>query len=147
MSIKSAYRKVPTYFAAPMALLASAVAAVASAALGVLTLDFLLEKFHAADGPGAGVLIVCAIPNIAVPAFVSCFSILSNWHHTTSWRTPTFAFVLGAALVGVWAPFRMDVNDFLFAPFVLGTGAVAWIVSCWLLHRKLSANSEHVIQA
>jgi hypothetical protein len=147
MSIQSAYRRMPAYFAVPLALLASAVAAVALVALGVLTLDFLLEKFHVADGPGAGVLIVCAIPNIAVPVFVACFSILINWHHTTSWRTPTVAFALGATLVGVWAPFRMDVNDFLFAPFVLGTGAVAWIVSCWLLHRKLNANSEHVIEA
>jgi hypothetical protein len=143
MSIQSAYRRIPDYFAIPLFLLVSAVAALALAVLGEATLVSLLGKIH---GPGdlgdAMVAFFCAAPSIAVLAFVSCFSILVNWHHATSWRTPTFAFVLGAVLVWVWP---LDFGGAGFAWYMPGT--VAWLVSCWLLHRKVSAHSDHVIEA
>ena len=92
MSIQSAYRRMPVYLAIPLVLLVSAVAALTLAVLGGATLVFLLGKIH---GPGdlgdAMLAFFCAAPSIAVLAFVSCFSILVNWHHATSWRTPTFA--------------------------------------------------------
>jgi hypothetical protein len=134
----------PGYVAVSLALGGSALVGLALAALGVFTLDLLLRKLGGVDGPGAGVLIICAIPNIAIPAFVSCFSILLNWHHAISWRSPTFAFALGASLFWVWA--RFGVTDILFAPVVLGTGAIACVFSCLFLRRKLTS-SDHVIEA
>ena len=143
MSIQNAYRRMPVYLAIPLVLLVSAVAALTLAVLGEATLVFLLGKIH---GPGdlgdAMLAFFCAAPSIAVLAFVSCFSILVNWHHDTSWRTPTFAFVLGAILVWVWP---LDFGGAGFAWYMPGT--VAWLVSCWLLRRKVSAHSDHVIEA
>lgn len=133
----------PTYLAAPLALVASAVAALTLAVLGEVALVFLLGKIH---GPGdlgdAMLAFFCAAPSIAVLAFVSCFSILVNWHHATSWRTPTFAFVLGAILVWVWP---LDFGGIGFTWYLPGT--IAWLASCWLLHRKSISHSEHVLQA
>lgn len=132
----------PAYCAVPLALLASVIGAATLAVLGVFMLDFLVG----ADGPGAGVLIICAIPNIAVPAFVVSFSVLVNLHHHTSWRTPTSAFAAGAILLWVWGHF--GVRDIPFVAIVLlGTGAIAWLACCWLLGRKLSNPSDHVLQA
>lgn len=143
MSIQIAYRGMPDYIAVPLALLASAVAAAALAALGVFTLVVLLQRFEGPDGPAAGVLLVVAMLNIAVPTFVSCFSALVHSHHVTVWQAPTFAFVLCVTLTFMWMPFAIT-----FAPIVLGTGAVAWLGSCWFLRRrKLNAHSEHVIEA
>src|ERR1017187_5048779 len=72
MSIQSVYRRMPTYLAAPLALVASAVAALTLAVLGEVTLVFLLGKIH---GPGdlgdAMLAFFCAAPSIAVLAFVS----------------------------------------------------------------------------
>jgi hypothetical protein len=132
----------PVYCAVPLALLASAIGATTLAVLGVFTLGFLVG----ADGPGAGVLIICAIPNIAVPAFVVSFSVLVNLHHPTSWRTPTFAFAAAAILLWVWGHF--GVRDIPFAAFVLlGTGAIACLACCWFLRRKLSNPFDHVLEA
>jgi hypothetical protein len=143
MSIQSAYRRMPTYLAAPLALVTSVIAALTLSVLGEVTLVFLLGKIH---GPGdlgdAMLAFFGAAPSIAVLAFVSCFSILVNWHHATSWRTPTFAFVLGAILVWVWP---LDFGGFGIAWYMPGT--VGWLVSCWLLRRKVSAHSDHVLQA
>ena len=133
----------PVYLAAPLALVASAVVALTLSALGEVTLVFLLGKIH---GPGdlgdAMLAFLGAAPSIAVLAFVSCFSILVNWHHATSWRTPTFAFLLGAILVWVWP---LDFGGAGFAWYV--PGVIAWLVSCWLLRPKLSSHSDHVIEA
>ncbi len=143
MSIQSVYRRMPAYLAVPLALLASAVVALTLAALGAATLNFVLGKFHGPGDLGDGILAWFFVaPSIAVLAFVSCFSILINWHHPTSWRAPTFAFALGAILVWGWAH---DFGGIRIAPFV--PGAIAWLVSCWLLRRKVSAHSEHVIKA
>jgi len=133
----------PNYFAAPLALLASGVVALTLAALGAATLDFLLGKFHRPGDLGDAILAFFFVaPSIAVLAFVSCFSVLINWHRATSWRAPTFAFVLGAILVWVWARNFGGIGFALYVP-----GTIAWLVSCWLLRRKLSSQSEHVIEA
>ena len=133
----------PTYLAAPLALVASAAAALTLAVLGEVTLVFLLGKIHGSGDLGDAMLaFFCAAPSIAVLAFVSCFSILVNWHHATSWRAPTFAFILGAILVWVWP---LDFGGVGFAWYMPGTAA--WLVSCWLLRRKVSAHSDHVIEA
>jgi hypothetical protein len=143
MSIQSAYRRMPTYLAAPLALVASAIAALTLSVLGEVTLVFLLGKIHGPGDLGDGMLAFFgAAPSIAVLAFVSCFSILVSWHHPTSWRTPTFAFVLGGILVWVWP---LDFGGFGFAWYMPGT--VGWLISCWLLHRRSNAHSEHVIEA
>jgi hypothetical protein len=143
MSIQSAYRRMPVYLAIPLVLLVSAVAALTLAVLGGATLVFLLGKIHEPGDLGDAMLaFFCAAPSIAVLAFVSCFSILVNWHHDPSWRAPTFAFALSAVLVWVWAH---DFGGIGFAWYVPGT--IAWLVSCWLLRRKLSSPSEHVIEA
>jgi hypothetical protein len=133
----------PDYLAVPLALLASAVVALTLAALGAATLNFVLGKFHGPGDLGDAILaFFCAAPSIAVLAFVSCFSILVNWHSPASWRAPTFAFALGAILVWVWP---LDFGGIGFAWYVPGT--VAWLVSFWLLRRKVSAHSEHVLEA
>jgi hypothetical protein len=140
--MQSWYRRIPVYVALPLALVAAAAAALTLAVLGAVTLVFLLGRIH---GPGdlgdAMLAFFGAAPSIAVLAFVSCFSILVNWHHATSWRTPTFAFVPGALLVWVWP---LDFGGFGFAWYM--PGAAVWLVSCWLLHRKVSAHSDHVHQ-
>jgi hypothetical protein len=100
----------------------------------------MLRRSDDLDNAILGVFFVA--PSIAVLAFVSCFSILVNWHHETSWRTPTFAFVLGAVLVWIWP---LDFGGIYFAWYL--PGAVAWLVSCWFLHRNASSRSGHVLQA
>ena len=144
MSIQSRYRRMPIYLATPLAVLASAVVALASAVLGEYLLDPFLEKLlHRPSDLGLSLLVwFCVAPSIAILTFVSCFSVLVNWHRATSWRAPTFAFTLGAILVWVWA---RDFGGIGFAWYVPGT--IAWLVSCWLLRRKLSSQSEHVIEA
>ncbi len=144
MSIQSAYRRMPGYLAIPLALLVSAVAALAFAILGAALLDSLLEKLlHRPSDLGLALLVwLCAAPSIAVLAFVCCFSILVHWHHSASWRVPTFAFALSAILIWVWP---LDFGGAGFAWYMPGTAA--WLVSCWLLRRKVSTHSGHVIEA
>ncbi|HXM13414.1 MAG TPA: hypothetical protein VN946_25920 [Terriglobales bacterium] len=71
MSIQGAYRRPPEYLAGRLALLASAV--VALAALSAAALEFVLGKpFHQPGNVGLALLVwFCAMPGIAVPAFVS----------------------------------------------------------------------------
>lgn len=134
----------PDYLAIPLALLVSAVAALALAVLGEALLDSLLEKLlHRPSDLGLALLVwFCAAPSIAILGFVFCFSILVNWHHAASWLAPTFAFALSAILVWVWA---RDFGGIGFAWYVPGT--IAWLVSCWFLHRKSISHSDHVLQA
>ena len=134
----------PGYLAIPQALLVSAVAALALAILGEALLDSLLEKLlHRPSDLGLALLVwFCAAPSIAILGFVFCFSFLVNWHHAASWRAPTFAFALSSILVWVWA---RDFGGIGFAWYVPGT--IAWLVSCWFLHRKSISHSEHVLQA
>jgi hypothetical protein len=144
MSIQSVYRRMPVYLAMPLSLLASAVAALTLAALGAVAVDFLLDEFHGRVDLGDTFLpFFYAGPAIALLGFVSCFSVLMNWHRATSWRAPTFAFALGAILVWVWS--SNDFGRIGIAWYV--PGAIAWLVSCWFLPRNASAHPEHVIEA
>jgi hypothetical protein len=143
MSIRSAYRRMPAYLALPLTLLASTVVALALAVVGVVTVDSLLDEFRGRSDLGNSFLAVFyAGPAIALLGFVSCFSILMNWHHATSWRAPTFAFALGAVLVWVWAH---DFGGIGFAWYL--PGILAWLLSSWLLSRNASVHTEHVIEA
>jgi len=143
MSIRSVYRRMPAYFAAPLVLVASAVAALALAALGVIAVDSLLDEFHGrADLGDTFLAFFYAGPAVALLGFVSSFSVLMSWHHATSWRAPTFAFALGTILVWVWGREFWGVG---FAWYVPGT--IAWLVSCWFLHRNVTTHPEHVIEA
>jgi len=101
---------------------------------------FLDEVHRSLDLVDAFLFFYYGASSIAILTFVSCCSMLINWHHPTTWRTPTFAFALGVVLVSVWA------QDWIgILPFV--PGAVAWLLSCWFLHRNASTHAQHAIQA
>ena len=141
MSIQGAYRRIPDYLALPLAFLASAIIALAVAAIGALTTGFLLEKLDGADGPGAGVLVILLVfLNMAASAFIGGASVLANLHPRSSWRIPVLAFVFCVILVRALGPF-----DVQFAPFYVGTGLVVCLLSCWFLRRKEVASTEHAI--
>jgi hypothetical protein len=128
MSIGSVYRRTPEYLAVPLALMASVLFALALATIGAYTFDLLLGKIHGPGDLGDAMLAFFDVaPSIAVLAFVVCFSFLVNWHHKTSWRTPTFAFLLVGILVWVW-PFDFGGGSYVW--YIPGTPA--WLVSCWL---------------
>jgi hypothetical protein len=131
----------PEYLAIPLAVLISVIAALMLVGIGAATTGFLLGKFKRSDDfDNAITAFFFAAPSIAVLAFVFCFSIVTNWHHATSWRAPTFAFTLGSILLWSWA------HDWIgFAWYV--PGIIGWLVSCWFLHRKSISHSEHIIQA
>jgi hypothetical protein len=144
MSVQSGYRRMPDYLAAPLALVASAVVALAFALVGAYTLNFLLGKLlqNQGDLGYAITAFFLAAPGIALLAFVFCFSVVMNWHHATTWRTPTFAFALGAVLVWVWARGFGGIGVAWYVP-----GAVGWLLSCWFLSSKGTAHTEHVAKA
>jgi hypothetical protein len=133
MSIQSGYRRMPEYFVVPLALLASPVAALIFALFAAYSLNFLLSKaFQNQDALGYAITsFFLAAPGLAILAFVFCFSAAINWHHSTSWRSPTFAFVLGVMLVWTWARSFGGIGFLWYLP-----GTIAWLVSCWLLYRK-----------
>jgi hypothetical protein len=105
--------------------------------------DFFVEKFvgYGPFGTG-GILVVLAMLNVAVSLFLGTFTSLISRHHPTSWLSPTLAFAFCIVLIRLLGPFSIR-----FAPFMLGTGAVAWLICCWLLRKKGSRESEHVVQA
>jgi len=144
MSIQSLYRRMPDYLAVPLALLASAVAALALGLLTAFTLAWVLEIVpHKSDGLDDAInAFFFAAPGIALGGFVSSFSILINWHHATSWRTPTFAFALGIILIAAWSRDFGGIGIAWYVP-----GIASWVVSCWLLHRKSTTQTNHVLQA
>jgi len=139
MSIQSIYRGVPGYLAVPLALLASGVVALAFALVGAYTLIFLFGK---GDLGYAITAFFLAAPGVALLAFVFCFTVFINQHHTTSWLTPTFAFALGTILVWLWA---RDFGGVGFVWYLPGT--TAWLISCWFLRRRSISHSKHVLQA
>ena len=143
MSIQSGYRRIPDYLAVPLALVVSAIMALALAVLGAVVVDSGLDGLRGSADLGHSFLaFFYAAPGIGLLAFVFCFSVFINWHHATSWLTPTFAFALGTILVWLWA---RDFGGIGFAWYLPGT--IAWLVSCWLLYRKSIPHSEHVLQA
>jgi hypothetical protein len=145
MSLLSAYQRTPNYLAIPLALVCSAVIALMLATLVVIGKLFLLQTL---DGQGAGdlgvaiLLVFFATPATAILGFVLCFSILINWHHSASWRVPTFAFVLSSISVWAWA---RDFGGIGILPFI--PGAIAGLISCWLLRRSSGSPSDHVLEA
>ena len=87
-------------------------------------------------------LLILLTLNIAVSAFIALVVILVNLHHRTSWLTPTLAFASCVVAVRAMGPF-----DIQYAPFMLGTGTVVSLVSCWFLRTKRGTFPENVIQA
>lgn len=140
MDLLGPYRRAKISIAVPIAALISVALAIGLAVAGIHASGFLLREFGGPVGPGAGVLVILVAMNIAVSAFIALFAALVNLHRTTTWRTPTFAFVLCICLVRLMGPFNIQ-----FAPFMLGTGAIAWAVCCWLMHRR-SATASNVLQ-
>jgi hypothetical protein len=143
MSIRTRYRKMPAYLAVSLALVLSAVMALALAALGVVVVGDLLDGFHGRDDlNNAFLAFFYAGPAIALLGFVSGFSALMNWHRATSWWAPTIAFVVGAILVWMWAHDFGGLGVAWYIP-----GAIAWLLSCWFLRKNASAHPEHAIEA
>ena len=136
------FRRLATYVAVPCCIVISLCAATAAGIAGVFITDFLIKRLDGPVGLGGGVLIILVALNLAVPAFIAVFTATINLHHETSWRTPTVALLVCIAMLRSMGPF-----DIQFAPFMLSTGAIACLVSCWLLHRSKNPDPKHVIQA
>jgi len=135
-AIFAIYRRIPALPAFVLATLGAAIFAVGITVAAVFAISKVLDHFGQ-SGPAAGVLIIMAIPNIILPFFIVALTLLMHLHGRASWRTPTYAFVVGAVTIRVWiGPFGV-----FFAPVVLGTALLAWGISCFMLHRKrLRAN-------
>jgi len=122
------YRRIP---ALPAFVLATVVASATSLAI-TAACEFAISKvLNQLDisGPAAGVAVIILIPNIVLPFFVVGLTLLSHLHGGASWKTPTFALVVGAMATWMWiGPF-----DVLFAPVVLGLAILAWGTSCYML--------------
>ena len=137
MRIRTSYRRLPGYVAIPLAVLVSLLVALLLAAFSAFSLELVLRRPATV---GTGVLIILVALNIAISAFVGLVSILVSYHHQTSWRIPTLAFATCIVVVRT-----MGVFEFPFAPLMLGTGTVVWLVSCWLLRVKQITSPEHVL--
>ena len=131
VAVLTLYRRIPALSAFVLATLAAAATALAITVVGVIAISKVLDHFGQSV-PGAGVLVVIAIPNIIVPFFIVVLTVLMHLHGQVSWRTPTFGLVAGAVATWIWiGPFEA-----VFAPVVLGTGILAWGISCFMLRRK-----------
>jgi hypothetical protein len=130
-AILSLYRRIPALPAFVLATLGAVAITVVIAVAGVFAIVKILDHFGQ-SGPGAGVLVITAVPNIILPFFIVALTLLMHLHGRASWRIPTFALVVGAVATWMWiGPF-----DAIFAPLVLGTGMLAWGISCFMLRRK-----------
>jgi hypothetical protein len=92
-AILAFYRRIPALPAFGLATLGAAATAVAITVAGVFAISKVLDHFGQ-SGPGAGVLVITAIPNIILPFFIVALTLLMHLHGRASWRTPTFAFVV-----------------------------------------------------
>lgn len=141
MKILTLYHRIPSAVAVVLSGVLAIGAAATLTAVAVFFLDRALTPSSGDMGMGGGVLIIIAIPNVAIPVFVLLFTLLVSWHHATSWLTPTVALALCAVVLWVWTPFPPQ-----FAPVVLGTGVIAWFISVWLLKRtRGNPASEHAL--
>ena len=130
-AVLALYRRIPALPAFALATLGAAATAVSITVAGVFVISKVLDHFGE-SGPGAGVLVITAVPNIILPSFIVALTLLMHLHGQASWKTPTFAFVIGALATWMWiGPF-----DAAFAPVVLGTGMLAWGISSFMLRRK-----------
>ena len=133
------YRRAPLPLAIAIAIVGAALSSLVCGAAAVFLTDLLLiDKFDGPTGLGGGILVVLVALNTAVPAFIVTLTLLVNWHHQTSWLAPTVAFVSCVLAIRALGTF-----DIQFAPFVLTTGLLAWIVSCWIVRKKRKPVSEH----
>ena len=141
MGLAAAYRRMPAYVALPAALVLAALFALILAVVGAIAADTLLDAIHGrADLADAFLAFFYVGPSIAVLSFVALFSALANWYLRTSWRAPTFAFLIGASLLWVWL---RDFGGIRIAPFL--PGAIAWLTSCFLLHRRPAPLFAHAL--
>jgi hypothetical protein len=138
MSALASYRRMNAYVADALAVRLSSSTGIGFAGLGVMVLNSALQR-NDFSGPIAGALLVCAVPMLLVPVFL--LTLLVNWHHSSSWRAPTPAFALCAIPTRILFPFSITI-----APTILGTGPLAWLLSCWLLRREGSSQSQNVVQ-
>ena len=143
MNLLQTYRRIPSYAAVLIGLVISICVAAGAGLASAFGSDFISEMLNGSlNGLGRGVLVILIALNVTVPAFIAAFTIAINLHHPTSWRTPVFAFILSIGLIRVMGSF-----DIQFAPFMLSTGAVACLISCWFLHRKGKPGTNHAAQA
>ena len=140
-SVLQRYRRIPTFAAVTVACVVSMCAAIVTGSLTGYVAGLLFLK---PDDPFGvtGIPVLLAILNVAIPVFIAVFTVLVNWHHSASWRIPTLAFALCIGLIRVMGSFEIR-----FAPFMLTSGAIVWLVSCSLLHRKGKSTPEHVLKA
>src|SRR5260370_25624473 len=121
VEISGFYRRVPGPVAFVVGTLGAGAISAGITVAGVFAISKVLDHFGQ-SGPGAGVLVITDIPNIILPFFIVALTLLMHLHGKASWRTPTFAFIVGAVATWMWiGPF-----DAVFAPVVLGTGMLAW---------------------
>jgi hypothetical protein len=139
MSLLSIYLRVSIYSATALAAVLAFAATLALTVLGVFLISSFVQR-TGSSGPGARVLVVCSVPNIAIPSFVGIFTFLVNSHHPTTWRTPTTRFLLGGVITWLWVPFSVE-----FSPVLLGTEAAAWVVSCLMIRRKGEPRPLHAL--
>ena len=140
MALLAPYRRMPVLLAFALATCGAVVVSLAATVAGVFTISKILDHLEQ-SGPGAGVFLVTAIPNIIVPTFIAALTFLVHTYRQTSWKTPTFAFLVGVLATWIW----IGSIDFTFTPIVLGTGALTWIVSCLMLRRKGVPETQHVL--
>ena len=130
-AILAFYRRIPALPAFVVATLGAAVLAIGITAAAVFAISKVFDNFGQ-SGPVAGVLVITAIPNIILPFFIVALTFLMHLHGQASWRTPTFALVVGVIAIRIWiGPYGV-----FFAPVILGTAVLAWGISCFMLHRK-----------
>jgi O-antigen/teichoic acid export membrane protein len=139
MGVRDTYCKMPDHFAIPLAVLVSLIIAAGLSFLSMWFMDRALGRPDAEDY-GTGALVMLVGLNVAISAFIMLISILMGVHHRASWLTPTIAFGCCIVLVRLLGPF-----DIQFAPFMLGSGATAWLISCWFLRTKESSTTKHVL--
>lgn len=103
---------------------------------GVFAISRVLDNFGQ-SGPGAGVLVITAIPNIVLPFFIVAQTLLVHLHGRASWRS---------MCIPRWRGCSMDIDR----PFRRGvcarcswSGMLGWAVSCFVLrHKRLRVNSS-----
>lgn len=140
LSLSRRYRGLPTSAATTIAF---ALSACAAASFGTMAGYVVGLLFVRPDDPFGvtGIPALLAALNVAVPVFIGTFAAMISWHHQSSWRAPTFAFVVCIILIRVFfGPF-----DISFSPFMLTTGTLVWLISCWLVRKKGARPPKHVL--
>ena len=82
-TILALYRRIPVLPAFLLAALGAAATALAITVAGVFVISKVLDNFGQ-SGPGAGVLVITAIPNIIVPFFIVALTLLMHLYGRAS---------------------------------------------------------------